>query len=282
MALTLHRGSTIYLVNDANVAYRFQVSDVTASQTLQESKQVRKTIHEPNQVARTFVDERTPASLQFTINVDSSGTCEKVLLDWFGMPDVGGKASLNALATEAKKLEVYLDSGNTVYKLDNCVAENLEMSFERSSVLTWSVSAVASNLTADATLPSFSQVIAQDSSKFFNAPVVVDGISNLVGVTFQVTRSIEWLKNKSIHDIGTIYKVSTPILNSIALSGKITTNKTDNSTNYTPDTSVVIRYGNSFIVNLDSCNTTDRWSMEEIHKLIKDYKYLSGQAYIQF
>ena len=277
---TFRQGTKLILDDGAN-RYSLLVSSASASQTFLESIQNTKTIHNPVIVERAFTTEKGVANLTFNCHLGNSQV-EASLLNWLGFGDVGGEHKIVTNNNSINKVTIYIDAGNTLYKLENCVAQNISFSLSRKEILSAEITAVAPDLVEVSSMPTTGNLVEQPIS-FTTGTILIGGFPRIAGVTCEVTRSIEWLSQKSIFDIGSIYKVKTPVLTSMAISGTITQNKTD-STNTNAIGPVVIELGDSFKINLPSCNLVDRWDMGTIHKRITDYKLLpaSVNSFIKF
>jgi|TARA_B110000908_G_scaffold169268_1_gene226040 hypothetical protein len=268
--ITFQTGTKLVIDNGTN-RYQLLVSSASASQTFVESSQRVKTIHNPNTVERTFVNEKSSASLSFSCHI-GTGATESSIFEWFGFVESGGKHIIDPNINTLQTVDVYIDAGNTIYKLDTCVGQNISFKLSRKEALMVEITGVASDLVTVDSIPSITY--AQDSSTFYNDSIDITNFSNIAGVTCEITRTINWLAQKSIHDISTIYKQKNPVLNSMAISGSITQNKVDNANVYNNSAPIQIKYGSTFEINLTACNTTDRWEMSSIHQKTTDYKLL--------
>lgn len=287
MALTFQKGTKLLLTDGVN-RYTLLVNSATASQTYVESSQSVKTLHAPTLVSRTFVTEKSTASLSFTCYV-SDGISESILLEWFGLVKDTDKYRIQptptteALTGSKEKLDIYIISDGTIYKLDTCIGQNISFQMSRKELLQLSITGVAKDLIEVNTLPTVGNLYAQ-TNNFYNGTIVIPDFDGISSVTCELTREVNWLNQKSLFNLNEIYTADTPILNSFAISGSITKAKRDNNKTYKNSTLISISYGDTFKINLDSCNTTDRWGMESIHTVVTDYKLLpsSVDAYITF
>lgn len=273
MSITFQQGTKLYIDNGTN-RYEIAVSSATANQTYKETSRSVKTIHSPNVVADTFTTEKGAANLTFTCYI-GSGEVEGSILELFGFVLGSGKYRLSTSNNILNTADIYIDAGNTVYKLDTCVGSNMSFKLSRKEILSVEVTATAVELIAGASMPSTGTLYLQNLSSIYNDTIDISGFTDIVGVSCELTRSIRWVSQKSIHDIGSIYKPKTPMLESLAISGTITKNKKDNVASYSNSgVPVIIDYGDTFSIHLDACNTTDRWEMGATHKSITDYKLM--------
>ena len=276
--LTFQQGTKLIIDNGTD-RYELLVSSGTASQTFLETTQNVKTIHAPNTIERSFSTEKGAVNLSFTCNL----AADNVLLEWFGFDPSGSNHVINPLYNTLRGYDVYIQANGTIYKVADCIGQNISFSLSRTGVLQASFTGVASNIVPVGSIPTTGSLILQGD--FYNGSIVLPGFTNLVSVTCELTRDITWAGKKSIFDIGSIYTQKNAVFNSMAISGSITQNKVDDTdTNNAEDFPVLIKYGDSFEINLASCNSTSRWDMGAIHKKVTDYKLqpTSGSSYIKF
>lgn len=282
MALTFQQGTTLVMIYGGD-RYEMLVTSATANQTFMEASQNVKTIHSPNLVERTFVTEKNTANLSFSVYVGTSGV-EEAIMTWFGFDKVGNDHIIDPTYNTLRTADMYIDAGNTIYKLGGCIGENISFKLARGELLQLDITASAPDLEEVASIPATGQLFIQDTRNFYNAPFTVAGISNIISASCELTRDVRWLKQKTVHDFGTIYRVTTPILDKLSISGSITQNKSDNSNDYIASKIIDLQYGDTFRIYLTACNTTDRWNMGTIHQKVTDYKMLptASLSYIKF
>jgi hypothetical protein len=287
--ITFKIGTTLYLTTDTH-RYKLLVGEVTASQTFSESRQSLKTLHKRTLVDKTFTTEKSPVSLGFSIHL-GAGEVEKALANWFGLPFLSNTThniptfvSLDAAPSTSNVYIVGLNG--TVYKVSSAVGENISFTITQKEILAAKVTATGSDLqdiTEDPTEMSLFNgltEVAQTSSGFTNSSVVLTGFNNVLGVTMELTRGISWLSQKSLFDIGSIYKVQVPAIDTFTISGSITQIKLNNNKNtlYDQDKLVDIHYGPSFNAKLSSCSTTERLDLGDYHRIATDYVLLPSSV----
>ncbi len=283
MAITFQQGTKL-IIDDGTDRYLIAVSSATASQSFTESSRAVKTIHNPVVVEDTFTTAKGSANLSFSCYI-GDGEAEDSILELFGFVWSAGKYVLSTNNNTVNTADIYIDAGNTVYKLDTCVGENISFKLSRKELLSIDVSAKAVELIAGVPLPTNGVLHQQNLASLYNNTINIPGFSDVVTVTCELTRDIRWLSQKSIHDIGSIYLPRNPVLGTLSMSGSITRNKKDNNNSYSNSgVPITIEYGDTFKINLDQCNTTDRWDLGEVHKNVTDYKLMptASNTYITF
>lgn len=285
MAITFQIGTKIVLTDGLN-RYELLVESASANQTFLEASQDVKTIHNRNLVERTFVTEKSAASLSFSCYL--TGVTDSILFEWFGFNKVVDDFIINPTKiplTETQEiLDVYIDAGTTIYKLTGCIGETMSIKLVRGEFLKVDISAQAEDLTEVSSIPVIGSLNTQNYTDFYNGPVVVASYPNLSSTTCEITRSLTWVNKKSIHNIGSIYRAQSPVITSLAIAGSVTQTKLDNTNAYIPEGIIDITYNNQFRIYLDKCNLTERWSMGSYHTKVTDYKLLptSTNSYITF
>jgi len=279
MGIAFKQGSALYISDGAN-KYKFLVGEATASQTFLDDRQEVKTLHDRSLVERSFSTEKSPASLNFSIHL-AAGLPERELASWFDMPFISGTRHniITSISLDAapSQRDVFIETGSTVYRLKDAVAENLSFTIGSKDLLSANITATAPDLEdISSNLTEFNSLstVSQTSSGFRSDSVIIPGYSNIVGVTAELTRGISWLSQKSVFSIGSMYTVSTPMIDTLAVSGSITQIKLNNNKNYNPEALIDIQYGPSFNLRLDKCSVTERWDLGTYHRVIADYTIL--------
>lgn len=283
MSFAFQQGTKLTMVYEDN-RYQFLVSSVSASQTFVESSQNVKTLHNPNLVTRSFITEESTSSLDFELYL-GSGTVEEAIVSWFGFHKLGQNNVVDLENINLKKCDMYVEApGQDPYVLYNCVGINISFSLSRKELLSIKVNATAPKLEQAPYVPTVGTLFVQNSTEFYNAPITIGGFTNVSSVSCELTRDVQWIKQKTVHDIGSIYNVENAYLKSLALSGTITTFKTDTTKEQVPSTDITINYGDSFAIYMPSCVTTDRWDLGTVHTKATDYKLLPNAVgtYIKF
>lgn len=289
MALTFLPGTKLILEDSANNGYEFLVSEITVSQTYIESSRDTRTLHNKNLIKDTFIKQESNANFTFTINFSNT---DEVIMRWLGATESNGEYKFptikDSLLEGDDLMTIYIDSGNTIFKITKCAIETMSLGLEKKSPLTVSITGQGQSRTEIPSLPSFSTYSSQGSFRAGAIVATIGGVevSNVSGASFDVTRTLIWLNQNTVQQglSNTLYQKSTPMLLDAAISGQITKNKTDDSNSTVSDTDLVIVYNNTFTISLDSCNLTDRWEVSAIYKKVTDYKLLpsSTNPFIKF
>lgn len=268
--------------------YEFVVRSASASQTFLEEERSVSTIHQRQTTTESFSVQKSPVNLNFEIYLSRTGTVESSVFSWFGFSKTNGKHIIRTTDNAAKQATIYIQpGGGTMYRLKGCVGENISFTMSHKELLGISVTATGEDMDIVNSIPSH-PLVSQDILKGFyrSYPAITNYERNLASVSLELTRSIQWTKPRTTHDIGTIFTVGDPIIDSLAIAGSINQYRvSEDLPEYTSNETINIKYG-VFEVNLQACSTMQRWDTgSDLHMMITDFKLLPSnneQTYIKF
>lgn len=282
MSLVFQQGSTLILTN-GNTSRELLVSSASISQTFLEEERQVKTLHSMNQVVDTFTNSKSAASVEFSFHLTAG---DELLLNWFGFSKSGSRYNIPLIvgAQPANNFDLYLKTTTSWYRVTNVIAQSIGFDLSKGQPLTVNVSATGANWTEVFVLntPALS---TQNSSHFIHGSLEIVGQNNLAGLTFEITKSISWLNDKSVHDaLSGIYLPRRAIIEDLSIFGSITNYKRSPSLNQQKGVPLQFVYADSIVFNLDKVKLLDRWEVSEVHKIITDFKTLptSTNIYIEF
>lgn len=277
--LTFLQGTKL-IIDDGSNRHELLIGAGSATQTFLETSHEIKTIHSGEKVVKTTTNEHGTVNLSFECSLST----DSVLFEWFGFDIVNGKHVINTDNIPLRKYNIYIQSTGTTYEIKDCIGQNISFTLGKANILGVQVTAVAPNLTTIASIPATGSLIKQTAP--YHGSVTIPGFSNIAAVTCELTRNIGWLAQKSIFDIGSIHRTKNAVIKSMSISGSITQNKiNDINTSNSESVPILIQYGDSFEINLATCNSANRWDMSAIHKIVTDYKLQpssGNQSYIKF
>jgi hypothetical protein len=147
--------------------------------------------------------------------------------------------------------------------------------------LTLSVSAIGETLTVGSTPVA---ALSRQSNSFFYGNI--SNYNTLAGVTCEITRSLDWIDQSSVHAAlsGQIYTKNIAVCTSMNIAGAITQYKrTNEQLQYNNNEVVEFIYADKLKAHFSKCTTFTRYDMSEVHRHIKDYKALfDSVAYFEF
>lgn len=254
------------------------MESITASQTFLEDSRPVKTIQVPNNIQDTSSNSKSTVSIELSCHLTTS---DSLLLEWFGFVRAQNKYLIQPAGTLVPVYTVYIVSGSTVYQITNVYATTLSFKMDKERPLSVSISATGSNLTqiSNAPTPNSTQV----RTDFIYGNLEVVGQSNIAGVTCDISKTISWLNDKTIHAIMAGFHLSSKaVCDELAIGGSLTYYKRDSALNYAKEAPVEIRYSDVLRLSFDKCKLLDRWDMGDVHRKITDYKLqpTSGDAHI--
>lgn len=227
MSYTLIRECEVVLIYKG-VGYRFDaLSDFQFSQTFSRNSSYRKTLHSKVSRPLTLATSRNPAS--FSMSVLATDTyIEGVFFELMGMRTPGKNIFRfpESLPVSPELCEVYIINKNQIFKLDKAFIQNVDTPLTLGSVLKFDVSFAGSSITRVRSLPLASGTLSQGNPlqpspiQFILNNTAINHIINS-GISIQQTTS--WRQDKTIHNIGTIHEVTTPILKETSITASITT-----------------------------------------------------------
>lgn len=287
MSITFLPGTKVIATNGIN-RYELLITEIQASETYVESSRDTRTLHNRNLIKDTFVKEKSNATFSFTVPFSEELA---VLLNWLGCSYISGAYNLPLQKGKLSKedyLDLYIDSGNTIFRLSSCVAESLSFRFDKSTPLSLNITGTARSMDSVIRVPSIGRLITQSKYLLGSLNVYVDEtpVPRLTGVTAEISREVSWLNQNSVHQalLSSLYQKEQPVISGYSLSGAISQYKQDDMLHYKYGSSVRIIYDSTFHLHFSSCNLTDRWAIESVYKKVTDYKILpdAHNSYIKF
>lgn len=281
MNLVFQQGSTL-VIKAAGVSRELLISSASLSQTFLEEAQRVRTIHNNNAVARTYTNELSPVSLEFSCHLTKY---DGLLLEWLGLvPDGSDKYLFSPLGILPQEYTIYLKRTGGVYKVANPVAQTISFSFNiRENALMLNVTAEGS-LIEQSELPALPNHTIQSRTDFIHGALELAGYDHVGGFTLEYTKDIVWVGAKSIQEaLSGIYYPKVASVADLALGGTITNYKRDSNLLYTPNTVIDFLYGDTVRIKIPQARIFDRLETGEVDLKRQDFKAQpTSQAYIQF
>ena len=216
------RESKVYLVDELNNQYNIDISDISFNQTFMEKSIETKTIQSQEFFEDSIINKANPATFSFTFPAlredDFKVVYNKAL-------DVG-------------TFDLYIDTTNEVFKLENCVITNGTFIIEKLRPLSMAISGEASKLTTPGVLSG--TPITRDSNRTYNRITEVSASINgapdldfINSIQIELLNRIKWnpyLTLQDLCDVTANDMVLYPVdftVESRELSGNITCYLTD-------------------------------------------------------
>lgn len=267
------KNSKVFLVQNG-LRYKVEVyPDFSASQTFDEQGFKRKTLH--NQVDlhdHAVIVKANVANFSMTVPVFDQASIQKEL-------------ELSSLYTDgqAPSFDLYIESDNTIYKLEKCVFETTTYNLARNEVLTASLSGSAAKLIKfTSALPGTLQ--ATPTRNFvritqFSGTIGATTLTSIVNANIEIANNIEWTKNDTVHD-ATTSTVSYPqnyILGGREVKGSFTHYLTTENESQLSDFSTILPIelavnSNLLVFNLPSVVFTRRQEFGDLFTRTYDFR----------
>ena len=285
--------SNVHLVYGGSRYLLKTTPNVSFSQTFAEDAYEVKTLHDQTKMFQgTSITKANPAEFSFSISLttEKDETIVKALLTDYDATE--GQTRVNTF-------DLYIVTGESTFKLDECVITNGDFNLSKGSALTLNVSGQAIKLERvgdeNYSLPSS---LASASSTRTPTTNIIDvsvggtSVSNIISATLSVQNDIEWTPYETLHNSLSVTNASNAMypsgftLGRRVVSGNIIQYITDNNSStvqsFNTDTAVRIKTlvnGSTFLdANLANCMFTKRMDQNEVFTQTFDYRLIGNPA----
>lgn len=287
MPFNFKKQSRVYLVYLGN-RYELDVEDdLSFGQTFTEESTSVKTLHEQNFFERSTIVKANPANFGFTMPI---------------LQESDLKVVFNRLL-DFQIFDLYIQSGESTFKLDNCVLTNGTFVIERSTHLRLTLSGEAEKLTriGDETYSIPGTPVARTSTRQVlmstEVAVLLDGVSisnGIFNVSVELQNDIKWNEYTTVHsglfvtDNSNAMYPSGFTVDKRTFAGSIgiyLENGADSKLlNFNKSIPIRIRAGQrmlnnifyGFDFNMDECTFTDRVTADQVFTQHLDWRLTSN------
>jgi len=285
------RESSVHLVYGGSRYNLKTTPDVSFSQTFAEDAYEVKTLHDQTKVSQgTSITRANPANFSFAVHLTTEKD-ESIVLDLLVDYDNTG--------SNIESFDLYIVTGESTFKLNECVITDGQFSLNKGSPLILTVSGQAQKLerVGDETysLPGSLQSASSTRTPTLSLiDVEISGtdVSNLVSAVLTIQNEIDWTPYTTLQNSLSVTSASNAMypsgytLSRRVISGNIVQYLTENNSNdfQTFNTNVGIRVktlvnGSTFFdANLTSCRFTKRVNVAEAFTQTFDYRLLTNPA----
>ena len=285
--------SNVHLVYGGSRYLLKTTPDVSFSQTFAEDAYEVKTLHDQTKMFQgTSITKANPADFSFTVHLttEKDETIVKSLLTDYDATE--GQ-------TRIKTFDLFIVTGESTFKLNECVFTNGNFNLAKGSALTLSVSGQAQKLervgNASYSLPgSLASASSTRTPTLSLIDVEVSGsdVSNIISATLSVQNEIDWTAYETLHSSLSVTNASNAMypsgftLGRRVVSGNITQYVTSNNSStvqsFNTDTTVRVKTvvnGSTFLdANLANCMFTKRTAASEAFTQTFDYRLIGNPA----
>ncbi len=289
----LLRDGSVHVVYGSN-RYNVKVTpELSFSQTFAEDAYEVKTLHDQTKMfLGTSVTKANPADFNFQVALTQEkdeSIVKSLLTDY----DTSTGEQL------LKKFDLYFVSGESTFKIHDCVITNGDFIMERTKPLTLSVSGQGTKLervgNASFSLPGTLQSASATRTPvkaLLDVEVGGADVTNLVSTTLSVQNNIDWTPYETLHESLSVTNASNAMypsaysLKDRVVSGNIVQYTGDNNSttaqSFNTSTSVAVKTINQsstfFNANLSGCMFTKRLNVAEVFTQTFDYRLVTSPA----
>ena len=287
------RESNVHLVYGGSRYLLKTTPDVSFSQTFAEDAYEVKTLHDQTKMFQgTSITKANPADFSFTVHLttEKDETIVKSLLTEYDATE--GQTRINSF-------DLYIVTGESTFKLNECVFTNGDFNLAKGSALTLSVSGQAQKLervgNASYSLPG--SLVSASSTRtptlsLIDVEVGGSDVSNIISATLSVQNEIEWTPYETLHSSLSVTNASNAMypsgftLGRRVVSGNIvqyvTSNNSSTVQSFNTDTTVRVKTvvnGSTFLdANLANCMFTKRTNVTDVFTQAFDYRLIGNPA----
>ena len=293
------RESNVHLVYGGSRYLLKTTPNVSFSQTFAEDAYEVKTLHDQTKMFQgTSITKANPANFSFTVSLttEKDETIVKSLL-----------TDYDSTGSNIKTFDLFIVTGESTFKLNECVITNGDFNLAKGSNLTLAVSGQAQKLErvghgydpseglTPYSLPG--SLVSASSTRtptlsLIDVEVSGSDVSNIISATLSVQNDISWTPFETLQSSLSVTNASTAMypsgftLERRVVSGNITQYITENNSStvqsFNTDTTVRIKTlvsGSTFLdANLANCMFTKRMSQNEVFTQTFDYRLIGNPA----
>ena len=289
----LLRDGSVHVVYGSN-RYNVKVTpELSFSQTFAEDAYEVKTLHDQTKMfLGTSVTKANPADFNFQVALTQEkdeSIVKSLLTDY----DTSTGEQL------LKKFDLYFVSGESTFKIHDCVITNGDFIMERTKPLTLSVSGQGTKLervgNASFSLPGTLQSASATRTPvkaLLDVEVGGADVTNLVSTTLSVQNNIDWTPYETLHESLSVTNASNAMypsaysLKDRVVSGNIVqytgNNNSTTAQSFNTNTSVAVKTidqnSTFFNANLSGCMFTKRLNVAEVFTQTFDYRLVTSPA----
>ena len=285
--------SNVHLVYGGSRYLIKTTPDVSFSQTFAEDAYEVKTLHDQTKMFQgTSITKANPADFSFTVHLtkEKDETIVKSLLTDYDTTE--GQ-------TRIKTFDLYIVTGESTFKLNECVLINGDFNLSKGSASTLAVAGQGQKLerVGDASYSLPGSLVSASSTRtptlsLIDVEVGGSDVTNIISATLSVQNEISWTPYETLQSSLSVTSASNAMypsgftLGRRVVSGNIVQYITSNnsSTVQTFDTDTTVRVktvvdGSTFLdANLANCMFTKRANVADVFTQTFDYRLVGNPA----
>lgn len=293
VAYNFLKESNVHLVYGGSRYLIKTTPDVSFSQTFAEDAYEVKTLHDQTKMFQgTSITKANPADFSFTVHLtkEKDETIVKSLLTDYDTTE--GQ-------TRIKTFDLYIVTGESTFKLNECVLINGDFNLSKGSASTLAVAGQAQKLEriGDASYSLPGSLVSASSTRtptlsLIDVEVGGSDVTNIISATLSVQNEISWTPYETLQSSLSVTSASNAMypsgftLGRRVVSGNIvqyiTSNNSSTVQTFNTDTTVRVKTvvdGSTFLdANLANCMFTKRANVADVFTQTFDYRLVGNPA----
>lgn len=293
VAYNFLKESNVHLVYGGSRYLIKTTPDVSFSQTFAEDAYEVKTLHDQTKMFQgTSITKANPADFSFTVHLtkEKDETIVKSLLTDYDTTE--GQ-------TRIKTFDLYIVTGESTFKLNECVLINGDFNLSKGSASTLAVAGQGQKLerVGDASYSLPGSLVSASSTRtptlsLIDVEVGGSDVTNIISATLSVQNEIEWTPYETLQSSLSVTSASNAMypsgftLGRRVVSGNIvqyiTSNNSSTVQTFNTDTTVRVKTvvdGSTFLdANLANCMFTKRANVADVFTQTFDYRLVGNPA----
>ena len=293
VAYNFLKESNVHLVYGGSRYLIKTTPDVSFSQTFAEDAYEVKTLHDQTKMFQgTSITKANPADFSFTVHLtkEKDETIVKSLLTDYDTTE--GQ-------TRIKTFDLYIVTGESTFKLNECVLINGDFNLSKGSASTLAVAGQAQKLerVGDASYSLPGSLVSASSTRtptlsLIDVEVGGSDVTNIISATLSVQNEISWKPYETLQSSLSVTSASNAMypsgftLGRRVVSGNIvqyiTSNNSSTVQTFNTDTTVRVKTvvdGSTFLdANLANCMFTKRANVADVFTQTFDYRLVGNPA----
>ena len=293
VAYNFLKESNVHLVYGGSRYLIKTTPNVSFSQTFAEDAYEVKTLHDQTKMFQgTSITKANPADFSFTVHLtkEKDETIVKSLLTDYDTTE--GQ-------TRIKTFDLYIVTGESTFKLNECVLINGDFNLSKGSASTLAVAGQGQKLerVGDASYSLPGSLVSASSTRtptlsLIDVEVGGSDVTNIISATLSVQNEIEWTPYETLQSSLSVTSASNAMypsgftLGRRVVSGNIvqyiTSNNSSTVQTFNTDTTVRVKTvvdGSTFLdANLANCMFTKRANVADVFTQTFDYRLVGNPA----
>jgi hypothetical protein len=268
MSHSFLKESKLYIVYGGNKYRIYTNAALSFSQTFAEDSYPVKTLHDQSKMFQgSTITKANPAEFSFEVPLTEEKD-ESIVMDL--ITDLVATSESNIEAQQLKSFDMYVQTGSSTFKIENCVITTGNFSFNPRAQFKVVIQGQGTKLTRAGdesySIPGSTQSESSTRTPLLTYPIVtVDSLNmnSIIGVNLQIQNDVEWLAFETLQDSLSVTNSSNAMfpsaymISSRVVSGAIQQYQTDNNITQFDDFST----NSNLSITAKKSSNTDFWKI---------------------